>query len=165
MLIHHTFDACVTNTGSYVCALGPRRPGDFILTPQGFLSICNLGYTDGLPDKALHTTRTHHVLIDVCDALYDLMFASLLIGLTSSSEFAAAPLMADLLSVLGQLPGSTTPQSYDMKPFTSSIDCVPISPLVYELLMRCRQAFRSARSYAPALLTSVGCAMVCSHVP
>jgi hypothetical protein len=70
---------CVPFTGSYVLGLGARKPGDILVTPQGFVMFGNLLSGDSGFD---HVTRGRVI-----------------------GEFASVTLCHELLSVLGFVSG------------------------------------------------------------
>jgi hypothetical protein len=49
----HSFASIVTAT--YVLALGERKPADIMITPAGCVFLSGLSYTEGVPDRGLHT--------------------------------------------------------------------------------------------------------------
>ena len=62
---------CAVSSGSYVLALGPRRPSDIMLTPQGFVTCCSLSFTDGSPDPSLHYAG----MLPPCSLTFDMVLA------------------------------------------------------------------------------------------
>ena len=63
----HRYLLCLAGVvvSAYVLALGPRRLGDITVTPQGFVALSNIQFTDGTPDRVLHSTKSGECVFGV----------------------------------------------------------------------------------------------------
>lgn len=171
---------------SYVLALGERRPGEIMVSPQGYLMFSSLAYADRMPAQSLHKDVT------APPEQRDDRKGS------PRSTFAGKLLTADLLAVLGQHANSQA--SYGLgQPYGSpqeeanalrlqrvgvDLTLLHLSPSTQQLLVTALDAFlairRRAEDFVPLLaihsvrncrvkhgrswLTVCICVCVCSHL-
>ncbi len=130
-------------------ALGPRRPSDIMITPQGFVTCCSLSFTDGSPDANLHRVVEEDDDPD-----------------EQRPVFASVALTRDMLSVLGQLDYSSPLRASDALSAVPGITflyragCVELSPMTLQLLLIAKDAFLAVRSRGVELVAAYGAAMV-----
>jgi hypothetical protein len=117
---------------SYVLALGPRRPGDVLISPSGTAVLGNLGFAAGEPEPSLH--------VDSSAAGADVVDPS------DPPRFSSRAMVHDLLAVLGQHSGATGPGA----------DMLPLSPQTARLLAVATDAFLALRRRADELVAIAG---------
>ena len=104
--------------------------------------LVGLGFTDQSPDRALHPAAGGD------GGAPD----------PTAARFASAPLVADLLAMLGQLPGCEAVDVGSV-PDLAAVPSVPLSPMTAQLLLIARDAFMCVRARASEVVALVGNAL------